>query len=161
MAFPRFDLIAEVIAALMWGPKSERDLNEITGYTAQPLNHLVRALEASGVVYRHSERPGTKGRPAQLFAMRPLPFHDPMKPPGKLHWQPSIHWIDVRCAKPHDRQDVLFYSSDLRNPTCMLLGRYIDGKFMCAGYEMVNVSHWAARPPAPGEEPTTACGDEA
>lgn len=161
MPLPHFDLIAEVIAALMWGPKSKGDLHEITGYSEVPVNQLVKALENSGVIYRHSERPGVTGRSAQLFAMRPLPFHDPLKaPPGSLHWQPSIHWIHVRCGMPHDRQDVLFYSPDLRNPSPMLLGRYIDGKFMCAGYEMVNVTHWAARPPAPDERPS-AQGDEA
>lgn len=86
MPFPRFDLIAEVIAALMWGPKSQKEMTEITGYNCQGVNHMLRALEASGVVYRHSTRPSTRGMPAQLYAMRLLPHHDPAEPiatPGK------------------------------------------------------------------------------
>lgn len=68
MPLPHFDLIAEVIAALMWGPKSQKEMTEITGYNCQGVNHMLRALEASGVVYRHSTRPSTRG--SQLSSMR-------------------------------------------------------------------------------------------
>lgn len=65
-------------------------------------------------------------------------------------------WISVRERKPDDPQDCMFYSDDLRNPVPMLIGLYIRGKFKCAGHEMVNVTHWAPLPAAPGIKPLNA-----
>jgi hypothetical protein len=76
--------------------------------------------------------------------------------------QPRTNWIEVEDHLPPDRSKVLMYSPDLRNPVRMLLGMYIDGKWMCAGEEMVNVTHWAERPALPeGEADPEAAGDEA
>lgn len=59
-------------------------------------------------------------------------------------------WVSVEERLPVGRKpEVLFYSPDLRNPTDMLLGIYTNGKWLCAGFEMVNVTHWAARPITP------------
>lgn len=58
-------------------------------------------------------------------------------------------WIPVSERLPEDRSNVVFYSDDLRNPTRMLLGLYVDGRWMSCGYEMVNVTHWMPKPDAP------------
>jgi len=72
------------------------------------------------------------------------------------------NWREVVDDLPHDRSSVLMYSPDLRNPVRMMLGMYIDGKWMCAGNEMVNVTHWAVRPDFPeGEESAEETGDKA
>lgn len=65
-------------------------------------------------------------------------------------------WISVSERKPDDPQDCMFYSDDLRNPVPMLIGLYIRGKYKCAGHEMVNVTHWAPLPAAPGLKPPNA-----
>jgi hypothetical protein len=73
-------------------------------------------------------------------------------------------WIPVSERLPVDREDVIFYSPDLRNPTRKLLGLYIDGQWMSCGYEMFNVTHWMPAPTAPGEslpaKPTVSEHDE-
>jgi hypothetical protein len=62
---------------------------------------------------------------------------------------PRTNWREVGDDLPHDGSVVLMYSPDLRNPTRMMLGMYIGGKWMCAGYEMANVTHWAVHPAFP------------
>lgn len=68
-------------------------------------------------------------------------------------YKARVSWTPVTESLPEDRAEVLFYSGDLRNPANMLLGLYIDGDFCCAGYTMVNVTHWAKKPAQPDIEP--------
>ena len=63
----------------------------------------------------------------------------------------TSQWIAASDSMPR-REDVIVYSPDLRNPTDMLIGRFMDGKWMCAGYEMVNTTHWMPLPAAPIKE---------
>lgn len=62
-------------------------------------------------------------------------------------------WVPVTERLPDDPQDCVFYSDDLRNPVPMSMGLYINGKFKCAGFEMVNVTHWMPLPQPPKENP--------
>ena len=57
-------------------------------------------------------------------------------------------WVSVSERMP-ERVDVLVYSPDLRNPCDQLVGRFMDGRWYCAGYEMLNVTHWMPLPSAP------------
>ena len=63
---------------------------------------------------------------------------------------PVPTWVSVTEGLP-ERVDVEFYSPDMRNPCNQLIGRFIDGRWMCAGYEMVNVTHWKPLAAAPKE----------
>jgi len=61
-------------------------------------------------------------------------------------------WISVADEMPDSEPGsppVLFYSDDLRNPTNMMLGVYRDGKWLSAGFEFVNVTHWKPKPATP------------
>jgi len=61
-------------------------------------------------------------------------------------------WISVADEMPDSEPGsppVLFYSDDLRNPTNMMLGIYRDGKWLSAGFEFVNVTHWKPKPETP------------
>ena len=60
-------------------------------------------------------------------------------------------WTPVSERFP-DRVDVIVYSPDIRNPCEQLIGRLMDGEWMCAGYEMKNVTHWMPLPAAPKEQ---------
>lgn len=65
---------------------------------------------------------------------------------------PVPSWVSVAERLP-EHEDVEFYSPDMRNPCSQLIGRFMDGKWMCAGYEMVNVTHWKPLAAAPKEQP--------
>jgi hypothetical protein len=66
-------------------------------------------------------------------------------------------WILVSEQQAPESTDILFFSPDLRNPVSMLLGRCVAGSFMCAGFEMVNVTHWALPPAAPSAKESPKC----
>lgn len=70
--------MADLIAALMWGPKTYRELIEETGCDYQTIQGYVQSLRAAGVVYLSGHRPvPTGGSPAMVFSLQPSPFaHD-------------------------------------------------------------------------------------
>lgn len=68
--------MAEIVAALMWGPKRDQELMEIIGVHHVTLSKCMSALRDSGVVYRKSaiRKPGQGGRPQKPWALQPKPF---------------------------------------------------------------------------------------
>ncbi|HEY9138771.1 MAG TPA: hypothetical protein VIM67_10890 [Terriglobus sp.] len=67
---------AEIVAALMWGPKKDAELMEILGVNHVMLSKCTHALKASGVIYRKSaiRVPGQSGRPQKPWAIQSKPF---------------------------------------------------------------------------------------
>lgn len=63
-----------------------------------------------------------------------------------------VNWHAVADFGEPEDKEVLMYSPDMRNPTDMLIGKFIDGQWMSGGYEMVNVTHWADKPLHPTEQ---------
>lgn len=61
-------------------------------------------------------------------------------------------WIPVSEGLPEGNGSVEFYSDDLRNPTCHVIGYYKGGKWFFAGNEFVNVTHWKPATAAPKEQ---------
>lgn len=51
-------LVAEMVAALMWGPKTRIELSEITGAHEYSVRLWLSALRDAGVVSRSEERVG-------------------------------------------------------------------------------------------------------
>lgn len=68
--------MAEIVAALMWGPKKDKELMEIAGMTRNHLSRCVEALQSSGVIYRTQavRIPGKPGRPEKPWALQIKPF---------------------------------------------------------------------------------------
>ena len=68
---------AELIASLMWGPKTYRQLHEATGMSRPRLIAWLRNLVESGVVYKVKEPVGTRRQPLFIFGMCTKPFQPP------------------------------------------------------------------------------------
>ncbi len=67
---------ADAIAALLWGPKTRSELQEITGASRVTISRLVSELRKAGVVYLCDCRE-TGGRADDVFAMQAKPFGEP------------------------------------------------------------------------------------
>jgi len=65
---------AEILAALMWGPKTTAQLTEQVGTTRFAIHDWIKALRRSGVVYVHAWRSEGTAR-APIFAVQSTPFH--------------------------------------------------------------------------------------
>jgi hypothetical protein len=77
MTAHRRDVGAELVAALMWGPKTVPQLVEHVGAKERNVRQWLDIFRRSGVVYVFGEAPpsGRGGRPACLYAMQSTPFH--------------------------------------------------------------------------------------
>ena len=75
-ALPSHVRMAEIVAALMWGPKKDAELMQIVGVDHSGLNRCTLALQESGVIYRKSadKVPGQPGRPQKPWALQTKPF---------------------------------------------------------------------------------------
>lgn len=69
---------SEIVAALMWGPKTWKEVSDQVGLqcgtTAQG---WLRELRRAGVIYVHSYSKPTRGRAARKFAVQSKPFEIP------------------------------------------------------------------------------------
>lgn len=74
---PSHGRMAEIIAALMWGPKTDAELMQVVeGNQRASLTRCTSALHESGVIYRTSalKVAGKPGRPERPWALQTKPF---------------------------------------------------------------------------------------
>lgn len=69
------EMHAEVLAALMWGPKMTSQLVEVVDTSSEAVRRWLEALHASGVIRISGEddRDG-KGRRERIWELQPKPF---------------------------------------------------------------------------------------
>lgn len=69
------EMHAEIVAALMWGPKLTSQLIEVTEFGSTAVNHWLEALHASGVIRISGEdaREGA-GRRQRIWELQVTPF---------------------------------------------------------------------------------------
>lgn len=67
---------SEVLAQLMWGPKTANELAEAVGMERASIYRITDAFRRSGVVYIHSYRRRADGRGwgPSVFAIQSTPF---------------------------------------------------------------------------------------
>jgi hypothetical protein len=71
------DIGAEIITALMWGPKTQAELTEYAGLQHSSTRMWLRDLRAAGAIYVHSFRKPARGQLARVFAIQAKPFEIP------------------------------------------------------------------------------------
>ena len=79
---PARQQVAELMAQLLWGPKTVRELVAAVGADAATISHWLRELRAAGVVHVSGYR-RTGARPARVWALQTRPFAEadaPMPP---------------------------------------------------------------------------------
>lgn len=69
---------AEIMAALLWEPKTWREVEEQVGITDGPTScGWLKELRRAGVIYVHSYRRPKSGMAPRVFAVQPKPFERP------------------------------------------------------------------------------------
>lgn len=71
---------ADLVAALMWGPKTYESLSEMTGVTEHAVARMLREFRRAGVVVKAGREPPRTPRAShgpQLWAMADKPFGEP------------------------------------------------------------------------------------
>jgi predicted transcriptional regulator len=66
---------AEIMAALMWGPKTVPQLVEHVGAKERNVRQWVDVLKQSGVVYVREVAPRNEKGGGRLYAVQSTPFH--------------------------------------------------------------------------------------
>jgi len=104
---PTRPIAADIIAALMWGPKTVREIREITGASKEAIGAWLVAFEDAGVVYRKGREAAplsedgvrAAGERAVIFAMQPTPFAN-SSAPGTARRARRVHKHATKAVVP-------------------------------------------------------------
>lgn len=110
------DRAAEIIAALMHGPRTRADLLDWLGMhpsNLMPLANQINAFRRSGVIYRSGLTP----QGGEILSLQPSPFHHPDYESPK--WLPRSRGQPARQVMLHDGRKMSIHEAKYLTGWCL------------------------------------------